>query len=254
MRPLGRIWLLSEKVRTLKLRSIRRDPRKLKEARADFWGWLLGVSLFIVLATSLGLWWTYWTSLKFERDEVEKSLVLGVNLPVNGDPLKSNVTVRNGSSFDISDRHQIVCMINLVVNDSGYPLLEDLFSVQSDSGFLLGSPHKFDVVHRDSPLKSKNDSVTESCLNIVKGQRVKCADVVVDFAYYLTDQSNVQDHRERKVFLTDDGWNGQPLDSKKDYCSDSLSEDQKEARKEQMATSNVGFFANKEYWGPKQPQ
>jgi hypothetical protein len=117
--------------------------------------------------------------------------------------------------------------------------------------WVMGGPAPFTPSARDSPIKAYGDEQTDSCLAAIKGQSVKCADIFVDFSYYLESQPNVQDHRERIVFTRDDsgnfGWTGQPKESKEDYCYRYLSSDGKSARDKQLK-SGVSDFSKDDFW------
>jgi hypothetical protein len=246
-------WCISDIVR--EKRRLRRynkpGSEEYRKARGEYWTWLVGGLLIVAGLTVVSFLWTHNTKMGFERDQVAEHLEVKFKTPDPYDVLNSKFSVANRSSFEISDRHQIVCMINLVVNGAGWPLLSNMFSVQIDPGWVLGSPHPFEVTHTDFPIKAHGDTETDSCLSVVSGQPVVCADIVVDFAYYLNDQPSVQDRREREVFTRSSNWIGQPLASKKDFCYDFLSAEGKSTRDKQVR-AGAADFSLKDFWGPKQ--
>jgi hypothetical protein len=142
-------------------------------------------------------------------------------------------------------------MVKLVVNQAGFPTLANLIFMQvGRTSWVMGRPMPFTPELRTFPIKAHGDEQSDSCLGAVTNQTVVCADMFLDFAYYLPDQPGVQDRRQRLVFTRDRygelGWQGQPLESKEDYCYPYLSDEGRSVRDKSIRVG-VADFSRKEF-------
>lgn len=225
-----------------------RRARAISTYRKCFWGGVTLILAFIALC----LYLTLIAKLGYERDEVARNLDITYEMPAGGDVLDSKFSIKNNSGFDISKRHQITCMVDLVVNGAGYPMLTNMMMIDTGHGsWSIGSPKPFTPATRDFPIRAYGDEQTDSCLAAIKGQTISCADIFVDFSYYLEDQHQVQDRLQR-IFFTRNGsgtlgWQGQPIQSKEDFCYTYLSTLGKSVRDENLK-EGVDDFSRKYFW------
>jgi len=164
-----------------------------------------------------------------ERAEVLAKLDISLsNVPGERDMLNTKFTVSNGSSYEISARHELLCYINLETAKGGPAKIHGVRLGQLADGTYEMYSGEIDrrrfPVPTSNPLHPHGDAQTDSCIYVmgfIDGP--SCADIEVSFDYYLQDQP--EELQEKKAHLVahleDTGtfvWFKEPIESTTNYC------------------------------------
>jgi hypothetical protein len=135
-------------------------------------------------------------------------------------------SVKNGGSYNISKKHQIRCLTNLAVGNSGTSPIRNMIAAFIDETQLtFGNPSGFPYTAAEEILRSGGDADTQPCLRFYNfaDSGTDCADVTIIFWYALEDQPD--NEQEKKIrFVASKGkngmfdWDEKPVEHKDNYC------------------------------------
>jgi hypothetical protein len=237
-------WLnsgwLTNKRHVLNQRATRRNPELLVREARKYCLAEWGVSAALIAVAVGFIFWAMVTKRQFEQDNVFQNLIAGHFLEpgTEDDPMHTMFSVTNGSKFEISKKHRIVCFTRLAVADNGIHTVEGMYSAVIDGKLNLGLGsinYGADVpldmnrasrffVPSDSILESGNgDGETVPCLKFYHVERPECVDMTVIFWYSLESQPTVERTKEFRyvAYRGKNGqfqWDTQPIGEGNSYC------------------------------------
>ena len=197
-------WLTSDtiinKKRSLMTRSIRRCRNTVQQVHNFLllkWG-ILGI---IVVFTVGCLVFTKLEQYSHEREDAFRNIVIEYSMRGGkSDPRDTLFTVTNNSGQILTGRHRVVCNAKFIaVGDNGIQpgfILLGLSFFQTGSGAATvggGISDLPPITEQYPPVEKGGDSTTEECMAhspLLAGLtgRLQCADIVVNFQYYLATQ------------------------------------------------------------------
>ncbi len=210
------VWLLPK-----------RDTYRVKYAI----GWTV-TSLMLIAVMGI-MWWWLNGKLEDQRDDVYQHLAASHSIPPGSedDPMNTMFTITNNGSYEISDKHQILCNTHLAVGVGGTSTIRGFVSGISSQGTkfnILGGgldrEHFPIQIASTTPIAPGGDAQTEPCLSAYHfTPGTECADVTIIFWYALETQPDLEQEKDfhfiaLKTRAGGFSWYTEPVESKRDYC------------------------------------
>jgi len=196
----------------------------------DLHRWNIGCTLtdFILIAALLVTAWFAIEELQKQRDDVWQNLradpyVIGPR----DDPMTTLFTVTNGSRFEISKKHQIICGVNIAIDQQHAYILGPVeTAIVNDKMVTLWSdnPDLFPHTLSTSRVTSGGDVQTDACLRVLNfASGTECVDLTLTFWYALESQPDMEQQKRFRMvaFRNGDGefkWVKESLNSGENYC------------------------------------
>jgi hypothetical protein len=228
---------LREKQRAIHTRKVRRDALSLKRATTTLWSWAVSISLILTLTCIVCEYWVQLTKRTYERDDVFRNLTIEPQLMQGKDARETTFTITNRSSYSISNRHRLACIVNrMAVPFEGGKIggISNIILSQTPGGGFTITSGGLPVLDKATlpnfaRIEPGGDSQTDSCLSLFNfaTKRTACADIVLRFDYELEGQPNrLQTKSVRLIYggnLENHGWVKEPVESTEDFCSSFIS-------------------------------
>lgn len=137
------------------------------------------------------------------------------------------VTVVNGSSYDISGRHRLICQVH-VERFAGSGGLDNLeFMQRPDEGWVMGAHwDTLPIADTGIVIHGKGDAESTSCLSVLHftNTPIKCADITYIFQYFLADEPQYRQEKKTRIVTYPDAagnfkWYRESLDRRDSRCS-----------------------------------
>ena len=153
------------------------------------------------------------STLRDQREDARRNISINYVIPpeYRNDPMKSRITVIDGSDQNLTGRHLLTCELVLATVNTGF--FRGLVTWQRNTGVWVlkaGQPGA-DQIEKSFPISGRrtsgnHDAITGSCLagwHFPSG--VACADIKITFYYFLETQPNRLQSIAKRIVTFDDG-------------------------------------------------
>jgi hypothetical protein len=216
----------------------------------DLWDWLLGentnlgrwrfivggIGTFAMLAVAVGIiGWMLKGEHEDQRADVFQHLEFSYinSSEASSDPMGTIFKVTNKSSYEISNKHELMCFTRSAVGTKqGLKMvLAGITTFLRDGKMMLAPvsylPPPFSIgphALANSTLKPGGDAQSDACLAWFKFSSEECADVTIGFWYALENQRDIEQEKSVRYFAYKDesgkfNWVQEPVNASTDYCS-----------------------------------
>jgi hypothetical protein len=161
------------------------------------------------------------------RTNVRKGLAITWRVPTGeeGAPEHTRFTVTNGGDYEISKRHEIVCVVPMAIGNDGTSYIVGPMTSSNPDGTTHLIWNGDQVKASGSKLASGGDAQSDDCLKWIGFRNgIDCIDTIVVFRYFVEDQPTiVQIKKFRLVAYKGNhgqfSWMPEPIDSVQSYCT-----------------------------------